>query len=103
MRGVASRPGVYQQALIPAVAPPEAPRATGRAVPAGDVAESPADLRRWVRAPVRTCAGHLRSGQRLRNPIGTRARVVGGDAPPTLVIPHSVQAAELATAPSPGG
>src|SRR5690349_7550047 len=76
------------------------PRAARRSVPAADVAETPADLGRGVRLPVRARASHLASGQRLRDAVGAAAGVVGAVVPAGLLVPQRDEAGELVAAPA---
>src|SRR6476661_9290279 len=80
---------------VPVVALLEGQRAAGRAVAVADVAEAPLDLGGGVRLPVRPGGGHLGAGQRLRDAVRGRGRVVGVDAPAALADPEAVEAAEL--------
>src|SRR5574343_250630 len=75
------------------------PRAHRRLVPALDVRQPPLDLRLRVRPPVLTGTGHLRAGQRLRDAIRTRRRVLGLVVPAGLPGPQLLQRPPLHVAP----
>src|SRR5690606_25319527 len=75
-------------------------RTAGRAVAAADVVQAPGDLGGRVGPPVRADRGHLRAGQRLRDAVGARARVLRGGVPVRLALPQGVEAAELVAAPA---
>src|SRR6478735_3918041 len=90
-----TRPARRTAGSVPVVALLEGQRAAGRAVAVADVAEAPLDLGGGVRLPVRPGGGHLGAGQRLRDAVRGRGRVVGVDAPAALADPEAVEAAEL--------
>src|SRR6218665_1773184 len=78
---------------VPALGLRVAPRAARGAVPAGDVAEPPGDLRRRVGRPVAARGRHLLAGQRLRDAVGARADIVRVDVPVRFLVPQGDEAA----------
>src|SRR4051794_36991653 len=93
------RPNVVDGS-VPAAGLGGAPGAARRAVPAIDVVEAPLDLRGRVGPPVTAVSTHLRTRQRLRDPVGTGRRVVGPVVPAGFLCPQRVQARELALTPA---
>src|SRR5215472_11051217 len=81
--------------LVPACRLRVGPGGAGRAVSRLDVTETPPDLGRSARLPVRARARHLAARKRLRDPVGT-VRIAGVDVPAALPLPQRIEAAELA-------
>jgi NADPH-dependent ferric siderophore reductase len=93
-------PGKRGLDLVPAAGLLVRPRGARRSIRALDVPQPPRDLGRGIGAPVRTRAGHLGAGQRLRDPVGAGAGVVRRHAPPAFALPQRVEAGELARRPA---
>src|ERR1700729_4187487 len=84
-----------RRASVPAVRFPERPGPARGAVAALDVAQAPLDLGRHVGLPVRPGAGHLVTGERLRDAVGPALAILGVVAPAALAAVDVVQAGEL--------
>src|SRR5262249_4388638 len=85
--------------LVPAVRLLVRPGAARRAVVALNIGQAPADLGAGVGLPVAAGARHLRPGQRLRDAVGARTRVLSVRVPAALVGPKRLEAGELAARP----
>src|SRR6476646_6095343 len=82
---------------------PECPGVAWCSVSALNVVQSPGDLRRRIRLPVRANRRHLAAGQRLGDSVRPGVWIRRVHPPATLVVPHGYQAREIAIAPAASG
>lgn len=96
--GFPERPPCYD--LVPVVCLPERPRATRRAVAAGNVdVHLPPQLGPCVPSPVTARRGHLVTRQSLPQAVGEAAGIDGIYIPVRLMVDNGVQTVELTSPP----